>query len=68
MNEEPRYIMAEPPAKETPKAPRNWRAIALQTLEAIGACLVALGAGMYEPYLGPIVLGVYVCYAANSLT
>jgi hypothetical protein len=57
--------MAEPPKIETPKPPINWRAVLLQTLEVLGAAIVALGAGLYEPYLGLVIFGAYVVYAAN---
>lgn len=62
MNDEETYGRRKP---VPPPVKRNWRAVALYLLEFLGVLLIAAGAALYEFYLGPIIIGVYLVYVAS---
>ena len=66
MTSEPEYVLRTTPKEDAPKPRRDYKGIAKQTLEVIGILLIAVGASLYAIYLGPIILGIYVVYAANA--
>ena len=65
---EPSYTMAHNAPVATRKRVPPWvRGAVLRLVEAIGVCLVAVGAALLEPAVGFIIVGVYVCFVANDL-
>jgi hypothetical protein len=45
------------PMHEPPKEPRDWRGLQSTMLEIFGVLLVSVGFGMWQPWLGVVVLG-----------